>query len=678
MKSKLLTTIIIAAFYAMFLSMSSAQEDAGRQPSAAAKSDPGYAIIVLDASGSMWGQVNGEAKIVIARRVIRQLVTRLPENVHLGLVAYGHRKKGDCSDIQLLIEPGKVDSKRFINVVDNITPKGMTPLTSAIEFAAENLAFKEQKASVILVSDGKETCDRDPCEAAKKLEKLGVDFTAHVVAFDLSEKDAKSIECIARETGGRFLTANDAGTLADALQMAIDEVREERQPEIKLDPATVKGPAKVAAGSEFQVEWTGPDNKGDYITIVPKAWEDGRYKYYGYTRNGSPLKLTALMDVGPAELRYMAAKGGKVLGRADIEVTPVQATLKADAECLAGAEVTIEWTGPNNKGDFITIVPKKIEDGNYKRYAYTQEGSPVKVVAPVDPGDCEIRYMSGRERVVLGRTDIKVNKAEVTLKAPGRCTVGNTVQIEWTGPNNKGDFITIVPKNTEDGKYLRYEYTAKGAKIGVDAPVDAGACEVRYYSGQGRKVLARIPIEVEAAKIILKADSETVAGSPVLIDWTGPDNRGDFLTIVPKNAADGTYAKYAYTRDGSPTRVVAPIDPGDCEIRYMSGQKRLVLGRVGLKVVKAEITLKAEAQAAAGSEVVVHWTGPSNPRDYITIVPKDTKEGKYGKFAYTSKGSPLRVMAPAEAGDCEIRFVSGQGGVILHRIPILITPVTRE
>ena len=669
--------LAVATLSVLPISELQAQADSA-PPTPASEASPNYAIIVLDASGSMWGQVQGEAKIVIARRVIRQLVSKLPENVHLGLVAYGHRKKGDCADIQLLIEPGKVDTKQFMQVVDNLTPKGMTPLTSALEFAAQNLAFKEQKASVILVSDGKETCDRDPCEAAKKLEQLGVDFTAHVVAFDLSEKDAKSIECIAKQTGGSFLTANDAGTLGDALQMAIEEVQQVKKPEIKLAPATLKGPAKVPAGSQFRVEWEGPNNKGDYVTIVPKSWEDGRYKNYAYTQKGNPLQLTAIMQVGPAELRYMAARGGKILGRADIEVTPVQATLKAVSECVAGTAVAIEWTGPNNKGDFITIVPKDTKDGKYMRYAYTRSGPSVKVPAPPQHGPCEIRYMSGQGGKVIARVDLKVTEAEVTLKAPERCTVGNSVLVEWTGPNNKGDYITIVSKDAKDGKYQRYTYTAKGSPLQVLAPVEAGECEIRYMSGQKGKVFARLPITVEPAKVILKAHEQAIAGAHVLIDWTGPNNKGDYITIVPKSTKDGKHQRYAYTAKGSPLQVEAPIAPGPCEIRYMSAQGGKVFGRCDILIKAAQVTLEAEKVVVAGEKALIKWTGPNNKGDYITIVPKETPEGKHLRYAYTRSGSPAHVQAPKKAGDCEIRYISGQKSKTLHRIPIKVISKEEE
>ena len=270
--------------------------------------DPTHIIIVLDASGSMWGKINGRAKIDISKDVIKDITNNISPNINLGLVVYGHRKKGDCADIQLLIPPTKVNKTSFNAKVQAIQPKGMTPLTSAVEFAAENLKYKEQRASVILVTDGKETCDRDPCKIAEILEKAGLDFTAHVVAFDLTAEDAKSVECLATKTGGRFLTANDTNTLKDALEIVIDDTKTTKIVEEKLDPATIKAPATVIQGSEIAIEWTGPNNKSDFITIVPKGTEDGKYKNYTYTIKGSPLNLRSLLEVGPAEIRYMAAE----------------------------------------------------------------------------------------------------------------------------------------------------------------------------------------------------------------------------------------------------------------------------------------------------------------------------------------------------------------------------------
>ncbi len=141
---------------------------------------------------------------------------------------------------------------------------------------------------------------------------------------------------------------------------------------------------------------------------------------------------------------------------------------------------------------------------------------------------------------------------------------------------------------------------------------------------------------------------------------------------MPKDLEDGKYAKYTYTREGSPLKVVAPVEAGDAEIRYMTGQGNKVLARIPLKLEAAEVTLKAAESVVAGAQVTVEWTGPDNQGDYITIVPKDLEDGKYAKYTYTRKGAPLKVLAPAEAGDAEIRYMTGQGDKVLARIPLRI------
>ncbi|MBW1802080.1 MAG: VWA domain-containing protein, partial [Deltaproteobacteria bacterium] len=65
--------------------------------------EAGRAILVLDASGSMWGKVRGRTKVEIARESIERLMEAWNPDIELGLIAYGHRRKGDCKDIELLL-----------------------------------------------------------------------------------------------------------------------------------------------------------------------------------------------------------------------------------------------------------------------------------------------------------------------------------------------------------------------------------------------------------------------------------------------------------------------------------------------------------------------------------------------------------------------------------------------
>ena len=74
-------------------------------PVSAQDRDQAATILVLDASGSMWGQIDGVNKIVIAREVIGDLLTRIPADMALGLTMYGHNRRGDCSDIETMVQP---------------------------------------------------------------------------------------------------------------------------------------------------------------------------------------------------------------------------------------------------------------------------------------------------------------------------------------------------------------------------------------------------------------------------------------------------------------------------------------------------------------------------------------------------------------------------------------------
>lgn len=190
------------------------------------KKDRDQVMLVLDASGSMWGRVQGKAKIKIAQEIIKGLLDSWDSSIDLGLIAYGHRKRGDCSDIEQLAKPGDKTAKQLYPFVSKIVPRGKTPLAASVKKAAETLNYRDSRATVILVSDGRETCSRvDPCEIVKELEASGADFTAHVVGFAVDDVTAKQLECVATETGGLYRGADNAEELLGALKQVVEAVK---------------------------------------------------------------------------------------------------------------------------------------------------------------------------------------------------------------------------------------------------------------------------------------------------------------------------------------------------------------------------------------------------------------------------------------------------------------------
>jgi Ca-activated chloride channel homolog len=157
-------------------------------------------------------------------------------------MAYGHREKGSCSDIELIVPPAPGTAQAITDAANALKFLGKTPLTEAVRQAAADLKSTEEKATVILITDGIETCEADPCALGAELEASGVDFTAHVVGFGLTAEEGATVACLAENTGGRYIEAKDAGSLVDALKTTV--VVAEPEPTPVPDPEPV--PAVIA------------------------------------------------------------------------------------------------------------------------------------------------------------------------------------------------------------------------------------------------------------------------------------------------------------------------------------------------------------------------------------------------------------------------------------------------
>jgi Ca-activated chloride channel family protein len=111
------------------------------------------AMIVLDASGSMWGAIGGKPKLEVARDALKQVLGRIPPATELGLMAYGHRAKGDCADLETLVPPAAGTAGKIAAAAGALRFLGKTPLSEAVRRAADALRSTEGKATVILITD---------------------------------------------------------------------------------------------------------------------------------------------------------------------------------------------------------------------------------------------------------------------------------------------------------------------------------------------------------------------------------------------------------------------------------------------------------------------------------------------------------------------------------------------
>lgn len=186
-------------------------------------------LFIFDGSNSMRGKIGAESKMSIARRVLGELLNETPADLSVGLMAYGHSIDKDavnaCSDIELVSGIGARPGPALTGLVNGLAPKGRTPIANALGASAAAFAGKEEEANhVVLISDGVESCDGDPCAAAKALRESGVKPRVHVIGFALSAKESQQLECISKLGDGLYLAAADAKELKSAFATVREQV----------------------------------------------------------------------------------------------------------------------------------------------------------------------------------------------------------------------------------------------------------------------------------------------------------------------------------------------------------------------------------------------------------------------------------------------------------------------
>jgi Ca-activated chloride channel homolog len=111
---------------------------------------------------------------------------------------------------------------------------------------------------------------------------------------------------------------------------------------------------------------------------------------------------------------------------------------------------------------------------------------------------------------------------------------------------------------------------------------------------------------------------------------------------------------------------------GAFEVRYVIAQSGRTLASQPVTLVAVSAELEVDGPILPGGQFQVHWTGPDNPQDYITIVDAGAPEGSYEHYQRTSRGSPVTLRAPEAEGDYEVRYVIAQSGRTLASLPVSV------
>jgi Ca-activated chloride channel family protein len=451
--------------------------------------------------------------------------------------------------------------------------------------------------------------------------------------------------------------------------------------EAPLPQATLTAPETAVAGSTVEVGWTGPDAQNDYLGVGAQGAEGSdRWQNFTYTRDGNPASLTMPMEPGPHLITYFLDDGRTPIATVPITVTPAAASLTAPPTATAGSTIEVGWTGPDYRNDYIGIgAADATGSDRWENFAYTRDGSPASLLVPTEPGAYIIRYFADQDRTPLAEVPITVTEVLASITAPDTATAGSTIEVGWTGPDNRNDYIGIGAVGADGSdRWQNFTYTERGNPVELLVPTEPGAYVIRYFLDQDRVAIAEAPITVTEVAASITAPPTATAGATIDVGWTGPDNRNDYIGIGAAGA-DGSdrWENFTYTERGNPAQLVMPTEPGAYVIRYFLDQDRVAIAEAPITVTAVAASITAPPTAIAGSTVEIGWTGPDYRSDYIGIGAAGADgSDRWENFAYTERGNPAQLVMPVEPGAYVIRYFMDQDRVAIAEVPITVTAVT--
>lgn len=470
-------------------------------------------IIVMDGSGSMWGKIDGVPKLEIARETVADVLKDLPSSREIGLIAYGHRTRGDCSDIEIMVPPAAGTAGAISEAINTMRFQGRTPLSDAVRRAAEELRYTENPATVVLVTDGIETCSADPCALGKELEEAGVEFTAHVVGFGLTRQEGLELSCLARNTGGSYFDASDREGLGKALDQAImtaapAEAPTAPAPEPVQPQATLDAADSAAITSAVEVAWTADRNERDYIDVAPIDAPAFEWAAWAELGEGNTVMLRMPPEPGDYVIRYIAPDAPEpVVASRPIKVIEGEFVLDGPLTVQVGERFRVNWRGPEGEGNYIDIMEKGSNaTENEPSYAWTRDGDPAVLRAPVTPGEYQLRYVvqGERERAVGLSVPLNVIEGRAEIEAAAEVAPGAEFPVRARGPQQSVHWVDIVtPGFSEFSGEIGYFYLGEPGTPFTEgrltAPAEPGSYDLRYViEGMkgDRRVIARRTITV--------------------------------------------------------------------------------------------------------------------------------------------------------------------------------------
>ena len=296
------------------------------------KPDGAALEIIFDCSNSMNARIGGVPKIDLAKDALYHLTQTLSEtNLKTGFRVFGHDRTIDredrpkaCVNSELIIPIEAGNTQKIRAKIPELIAWGRTPIAYSLEEAGKDLdPFLESSPMVLLISDGIESCDRDPLKAIQDLKARGVNVRMFVIGFDLNEEERLTLQQIAAVGNGQYYNAKNYGELLQSFDKFAKDVAIAAEPAKKkyanpaqggasFDEATEIAPGRYTIWKDLgKGEWAYfkvPSKKGQRVAIKAHIQSNAVYQV------GGELK-EAKYAQGSAMVWFYQPDGKRISGR---------------------------------------------------------------------------------------------------------------------------------------------------------------------------------------------------------------------------------------------------------------------------------------------------------------------------------------------------------------------------
>jgi hypothetical protein len=298
---------------------------------------------------------DGSIKMAVAKRVIADLVRKMPDTLRVALVVYGHDRDQNCRAVKVARELSPIGSNgkaALIAQIEALQPVGTTPIAQALEVAGRELAKSNAPSGLVLLTDGKETCGGDPANVASSLAgRLDLTFGVNVIGFDVQTDERAALAEVARAGKGKYYNAQSAAELTEVVRGLQKEIQVVARPAPTADRIVLNATKIVRLqASAIQL----PPLDAVYLVSAGTGSMTLRVDHFAKsTALGKDMRVPPSVKAESFDLWWVPREGRSVKMVKDLRLDEPITIIKPE-ECLGLVRVTGRDLPP---ADLILLTP---------------------------------------------------------------------------------------------------------------------------------------------------------------------------------------------------------------------------------------------------------------------------------------------------------------------------------